>query len=63
MEHDEGRSSLHRKSSIAYDLLSVDIKQFNQPTLNHSDSFTLPTNLCSPLSSSVRPTSPPHRGF
>lgn len=41
----------------------MNIKQFNQPTLNHSDSFTLPTNLCSPLSSSVLPTSPPHLPF
>lgn len=38
----------------------MNIKQFNQPTLNHSDSFTLPTNLCLHLSSSVLPSSPPH---
>lgn len=60
IKHDEGRSSLQRKLYIAYDLLSANIKQFNQPTLNHSDSFTLPTNLCSRSSSSVLPTSPPH---
>lgn len=45
IQRDEGRSSLHRKFYIAYDLLSGNIKQFNQPALNHPDSFTLPTNL------------------
>lgn len=52
-KHDEGRSSLQRKFYIAYDLLSGNIKQFKQPTLNHSDSSTLPTALpplaCPPL--------------
>lgn len=58
-KHDEGRSSLQRKFYIAYDLLSGNIKQFKQPTLNHSDSSTLPTTPRLPSPSSPRPASPP----
>lgn len=58
LKHDEGRSSLQRKFYIAYDLLSGNIKQFKQPTLNHSDSSTLPTTPRLPSPSSPRPASP-----
>lgn len=43
-----GDHLFRKKCSIAYDLLSGNIKQFKKPTLNHSDSSTLPTTLCLP---------------
>lgn len=54
LKHDEGRSSLQRKFYIAYDLLSGNIKQFKQPTLNHSDS-----SLHYPQPSACPPPAPP----